>query len=297
MMIKERSWSSSSYRFGFNGIEQDDEVKGNGNTLDFAARIYDSRLGRFLSIDPAYMDYPMWSPYLFAANSPIRYIDVDGYGPGDVVVMFAGAWIGEPIGKDGISDTNLPHMVDNITGSQAAPGAAVKAFPSKFWGTMLNDLTDLDVATEAAYQYVKAHYKKDADGKDTETGQVVLYGFSWGGNMAQHLADRLKADGIEVDLLVTVDQADGPLLGDDAYRVVSDNVKKNVNIYQTTPEKGTTSHGGKNYAEDSDKTEVNNYNVTGNERNGETVEHSNIHLIYQDVIEVEVINTIDSDDQ
>ncbi len=46
-----RSFSSSSYRYGFNGKEKDDEVKGEGNSLDFGARMYDSRLGRFLSID------------------------------------------------------------------------------------------------------------------------------------------------------------------------------------------------------------------------------------------------------
>ena len=33
------------YRFAFNGKEQDNEVKGDGNSLDFGARIHDSRLG------------------------------------------------------------------------------------------------------------------------------------------------------------------------------------------------------------------------------------------------------------
>lgn len=293
--MPERSWSATEYKFGFNGMEKDDETYGNGNAYDFGARIYDSRLVRFMSIDPAFMDYPMWSPYLFAANSPIRYIDVDGYGPGDVVVMFGGAWIGEPAGKDGISDTNLPDMVDNITGSQAAPGASVKAFASKFWGTTLDNLDDLDVATEAAYQYVKAHYKKDADGNDTETGQVVLYGFSWGGNLAQHLAYRLKEDGIAVDLLITVDQSPGPV--EAANRLVSDNVKRNVNIYQTKAEDYTKSHGGENDAEDWKSTKMENHDVTAYERNGEVVEHGNINEVFQDINEVQIINTIDSDDQ
>ena len=42
---------SNSYRYGFNGMEKDDEVKGSGNSYDFGARMYDSRLGRWLSID------------------------------------------------------------------------------------------------------------------------------------------------------------------------------------------------------------------------------------------------------
>jgi hypothetical protein len=31
----------NSYRYGFNGMESDDEVKGSKNSLDFGARIYD----------------------------------------------------------------------------------------------------------------------------------------------------------------------------------------------------------------------------------------------------------------
>jgi len=38
-----RSYTSDSYRYGFNGMEKDDEVKGTGNSLDFGARIYDLR--------------------------------------------------------------------------------------------------------------------------------------------------------------------------------------------------------------------------------------------------------------
>ena len=48
-----RTFSSEKYRFGFNGKENDNEVKGAGNSLDFGARIYDSRLGRWLSCDPS----------------------------------------------------------------------------------------------------------------------------------------------------------------------------------------------------------------------------------------------------
>jgi RHS repeat-associated protein len=67
-----------SYRFGFNGQEQDNEVKGNGNSLDFGARIYDSRLGRWMSLDPLQKKYPALSPYNFVANSPLLYVDPDG---------------------------------------------------------------------------------------------------------------------------------------------------------------------------------------------------------------------------
>lgn len=78
-----RNTNSSGYRYGFNGMENDNEVKGNGNQIDFGERIHDPRSGRFMSVDPLANKYPFQSSYAFAANSPITLIDVRGMGPGD----------------------------------------------------------------------------------------------------------------------------------------------------------------------------------------------------------------------
>ncbi len=67
-----------NYRFGFNGKEKDNEVKGKGNSLDFGARIFDPRLGRWMSLDPLAAKYPSLSAYHFGANNPIVFIDPDG---------------------------------------------------------------------------------------------------------------------------------------------------------------------------------------------------------------------------
>jgi len=68
----------STYRYGFNGKENDNTVKGLGNWQDYGERIYDPRLGRFLSVDPISKNYPWLGPYSFAENSPLRFIDIDG---------------------------------------------------------------------------------------------------------------------------------------------------------------------------------------------------------------------------
>ncbi len=73
-----REGLSDHYRYGFNGKEKDDEIKGNGNSYDFGNRIQDPRLGRFLSIDRFANKFPYQSPYLFAGNSPIVAIDANG---------------------------------------------------------------------------------------------------------------------------------------------------------------------------------------------------------------------------
>ena len=66
------------YRFGFNGKENDNEVKGAGNQQDYGMRVYDGRIARFLSVDPLTKSYPSMSPYPFSMNRPIDGIDLDG---------------------------------------------------------------------------------------------------------------------------------------------------------------------------------------------------------------------------
>ncbi|QHS58197.1 hypothetical protein GWR21_00880 [Chitinophaga agri] len=53
-------------------------MKGEGNQQDYGFRIYDPRIGKFLSVDPLTKEYPWNSTYAFAENDVIRSIDLDG---------------------------------------------------------------------------------------------------------------------------------------------------------------------------------------------------------------------------
>ena len=65
------------YRYGFNGKEMDNDMRGGtGATYDYGFRIYDSRIAKFLSVDPLTKSYPMLTPYQFASNTPILFIDL-----------------------------------------------------------------------------------------------------------------------------------------------------------------------------------------------------------------------------
>ena len=57
---------------------KDNEVEGEGDVYDFGARMYDARLGRFMSVDPLSAKFPSWSTYVFAYDNPISLIDFDG---------------------------------------------------------------------------------------------------------------------------------------------------------------------------------------------------------------------------
>ena len=73
----------TGHRFGFNGMEKDDEVhnaNGSSYTTDF--RQLDPRLGgRWWSLDPIVK--PWESPYAGFSNNPIYFIDPSGLDPGD----------------------------------------------------------------------------------------------------------------------------------------------------------------------------------------------------------------------
>lgn len=64
------------YRYGFNGMEKDDEAKGAGNSYTTFFRQYDSRLGRWSTLDP--MTISDESRYSAFANSPVFFNDPNG---------------------------------------------------------------------------------------------------------------------------------------------------------------------------------------------------------------------------
>jgi RHS repeat-associated protein len=88
MLIKSLSQNSDSYRWGFNGMEKDDEIKGVGNSYDFVERMYDTRIARFITPDPLMAHNPTWSPFVFGLNNPVVFVDKNGEWPGVTFFFF-----------------------------------------------------------------------------------------------------------------------------------------------------------------------------------------------------------------
>ena len=78
MLVPNRNFQSPAYRYGFQGQEKDDEVKGNGNSLNYKFRMHDPRIGRFFAVDPLALMYQWNSPYAFAENKVIKYSELEG---------------------------------------------------------------------------------------------------------------------------------------------------------------------------------------------------------------------------
>ena len=65
-----------AYRFGFNGMEKDDEVFNNtGTAYTTLFRPYDARIGRWNAVDPKIYLTPWESPYLSMGGNPIWHND------------------------------------------------------------------------------------------------------------------------------------------------------------------------------------------------------------------------------
>jgi len=79
-----RNYSTTTYRYGFNGKEKDDSGELGSTTYDYGFRIYNPEIGKFLSVDPLMKKYPELTPYQFASNTPIQAIDLDGLERYDV---------------------------------------------------------------------------------------------------------------------------------------------------------------------------------------------------------------------
>ncbi len=124
------SFDSKGYRYGFNGAEKDDEVKGEGNSLDLGLRHYDPRIGRMMSLDPRAYEYPWQSPYVYHRNSPIWVLDF--MGGGDYYSKD-----GKKLGSDG-------KTVKGKDGKQVSDNIAYKTDKATVDANTKNGVTDWD---------------------------------------------------------------------------------------------------------------------------------------------------------
>ncbi|EZH71527.1 hypothetical protein ATO12_06890 [Aquimarina atlantica] len=78
MLLPNRHGNSGDYRYGFQGQEMDNEVKGEGNSVNYKYRMHDPRVGRFFVVDPLFKEYPWNSVYAFSENRVIHMVELEG---------------------------------------------------------------------------------------------------------------------------------------------------------------------------------------------------------------------------
>ena len=208
---------SNGYRYGFNGKENDTET----GTQDYGFRIYNIGIAKFLSVDPLTGSYPWYSPFQFAGNNPIRFIDLDGLeqaipknGATTLIIYVEGAMDVDP--KDGAT------MVDNPDyGGLSKPVLTLskrKDVQNVIYQSSNTNNTKNDIVAT-----IKAFKEKNKGAK------VILIGHSLGGD---NIVEIVKENpDLTIDLMITLDIKDVT-----AHDIDDDNIPSNVtnviNYYQ-----------------------------------------------------------------
>ncbi|SEC76789.1 RHS repeat-associated core domain-containing protein [Tenacibaculum sp. MAR_2009_124] len=108
MLVPNRHGQADSYRYGFQGQEKDDEVKGEGNSINYKYRMHDPRVGRFFAVDPLARRYAHNSPYSFSENRVIDAVELEGQEK----IIVHSPWFSELIKKGRNGSVPLRQMSD-----------------------------------------------------------------------------------------------------------------------------------------------------------------------------------------
>ncbi len=106
----EGNWNGAAgnNKIQYNGKEWNDDFGLGWN--DYGARFYDPAVARWGGIDALSEKYSRWSPYNYALNNPVKFIDPDGNGVENTIYLDVNT--GEEIHR---TKDNLPNAVVFVT--------------------------------------------------------------------------------------------------------------------------------------------------------------------------------------
>ena len=260
-------------RFEYQGKESEQTFS--LNRINLGARSYNATIGRMDRVDALADLMQNYTPYHANFNNPVRFIDPDGNAPDDFTysdgysnqsernitgnVAFSGfstSGSKEGGGGDETKKTVMVAFGGLDAGSKKETGVAgeiinnlnswSKKNKKNFVGKAISSSWGDNGSINEAVNFIRSNYEIGGN------SQLIIYGYSWGGDNAVELAELLEKVDIQIDNLITIDAAKGPVSGafgtmtDFVDRKIPSNVLVNSNFYEKNVTRFPWSVGGEN---------------------------------------------------
>ena len=147
---------------------------------------------RWLSPDPLAAKYPQLSPYIYAANNPLIYIDVDGR---DILFINGYIGFGSPAAGQAYWNNSFVNGAKNYFHDNNAKF-------TNFEPAMFSSAAERKAA---GMEYAKSHFGELTKGmaKDKDVFRMVTH--SMGAAFGEGIAEYMKGDGWSVETIVHID--------------------------------------------------------------------------------------------